>query len=164
MVDNPENAQIQKKGCQALVCLANHQDPLVAGEMRNDYRQMVIDAQGLVVVSEVIRIHRSNEDVYFAAVRAMAVLLPDLQRCSSKNDDDDDDISSISQSKSSYEVDSIISSSSVSDSSSRASRISTDVSMPSRPRHRMDPLDMVQVRVLAATVVVALCDGVLNQG
>jgi hypothetical protein len=138
MINSPMNSEIQKKGCQALYCLANHQDQPEPGEMPNDYRKMVIDAQGLVVLSEAIRLHGSNEDVYFAAIRAISVLLPDLERCTaaSKRGEDgtdregnDDDISSISQSKGSNELeDSLISSSFFSYASNTASRTSTDVS------------------------------------
>jgi hypothetical protein len=142
MINSPMNAKIQTKGCQALYCLANHQDPPEPGEMPNDYRKMVIDAQGLVVLSEAIRLHGSNEEVYFAAIKAISVLLPDLERCTAKQrngggcknaagdgGNDDDDISSISQSKSSQELeDSLISSSFFSYVSNTASRTSTDVS------------------------------------
>lgn len=132
MINSPMNSKIQTKGCQALCCLANHKDPSVPGEMPNDYRKMVIDAQGLVVLSEAIRLHGSNEEVYFAAIKAMAVLLPDLQPCTKRNEcgneEDDDDISSISQSKASYEIDSNLSSSFCTYSSNSASRTSTDVS------------------------------------
>jgi hypothetical protein len=138
MINSPMNSKIQKKGCQALYCLANHQDQPEPGEEPNDYRKMVIDAQGLIVLSEAIRLHGSNEEVYFAAIKAMAVLLPDLEQCTRRSnrkengsgeDDRDDDMSSISQSKGSDEVDdSIISSSFFSDASDAASRTSTDVS------------------------------------
>jgi hypothetical protein len=63
MENHPNNANLQKHGCQFLYCLAKSHE---------DYRNSIVQSKGLTAVTEARRIHQDNTEVVSKALTAIA--------------------------------------------------------------------------------------------